>query len=360
MSTTDTLHSASSPDVARTGTYREALCEALYEEMASDSRVIVLGEDVGIYGGAYAVTRGLLDAYGPSRVLDMPMSEALIVGVALGAAMVGARPVAEIMYMDFITLVMDQLVNQAAKLHSMFGGQLSAPLVVRVQQGIGRGAGAQHSQSLEAWFAHVPGLKVVAPATAYDAKILLKAAIRDDNPVLFIEHKGLYPRKGAMAAAEEIGELGSALVVRPGADVTVVAYSNMLHVALDAAATLATEGVDVEVIDLRTLSPLDIDTVLASVARTRRAVVAHEAMLTGGLAAEIASCINENLFGQLLAPVRRVATPDVVLPAHVELERALVPDARALVAAVRCVVKGQTGEGRVQPTLTPEGPSRGE
>lgn len=333
---TDTLPNVHS--VERVGTFREALREALHEEMAADPRVIVMGEDVGKYGGAYAVTRGLLDTYGAARVLDMPMSEALIVGAALGAATVGGRPVAEIMYMDFVTLVMDQLVNQAAKLHSMFGGKLTAPMVLRAQQGIGRGAGAQHSQSLEAWVTHVPGLKVVAPATVFDAKVLLKAAIRDDNPVVFIEHKGLYARKGEMAGAEDNGVIGQAQVIRKGKDVTVVAYSNMVHTAQEAAVTLADLGVDVEVVDLRTLAPLDMNTVLDSVARTRRAVVVHEAMLTGGLGAEIATRINEALYSTLLSPVRRLATPDVVLPAHVQLERSLVPDAGAIVETVQALL----------------------
>jgi acetoin:2,6-dichlorophenolindophenol oxidoreductase subunit beta len=323
----------------RTVTFREALREALFEEMELDDRVILMGEDVGRYGGAYAVSRGLLDRFGEGRVIDMPMSEALIVGAALGAAAVGGRPVAEIMYMDFATLIMDQLVNQAAKLHFMFGGQLSAPLVVRVQQGTGRGAGSQHSQSLEAWFAHVPGLKVVAPSTPADAKGLLKSSIRDDDPVLFIEHKGLYARKGAAAGPAHTVPIGLAETQRAGDDVTIVAWSNMVHTALAAADQLAEEGVSVEVIDLRTLAPLDLDTVLASGRRTGRLVVAHEACRTAGLGAEIAAEVAEQLFGQLRAPVRRIATPDVVLPANTTLERALVPDAAAIVATVRDLLR---------------------
>ncbi len=318
----------------RTITYREALREALFEEMEADDRVIVMGEDVGRYGGAYAVSRGLLERFGDQRIIDTPMSEAAIVGAALGAAAVGARPVAEIMYMDFITLVMDQLVNQAAKLHYMFGGQLKAPMVVRAQQGIGRGAGAQHSQSLEAWLAHVPGLKVVAPATAADAKGLLKAAIRDDDPVMFIEHKGLYARKGTDPGSEHVVPLGVADIKRAGRDVTVVAWSNMLHAALAAAETLAGSGIEAEVVDLRTLSPLDMDTVLESCGRTRRLLVVHEACLTGGLGAEIAARVATDLFGRLRAPVRRLATPDVVLPANTVLERELVPDAEDITSAV--------------------------
>lgn len=314
-------------------TYRDALRETLTAEMAADDRVILLGEDVGAYGGAYAVSRGLLDRFGPDRVIDTPMSEALIVGAALGAAVAGARPVAELMYMDFVTLAMDQLVNQAAKMHFMFGGQYSAPLVVRVQQGTGRGAGSQHSQSLEAWFAHVPGLKVVAPATPADAAGLLRAAIRDDDPVLFIEHKGLYARKGPAPGDDHVTPIGSAHVIRPGRDVTVVAWSNMVHVALDAAATLNERGVDAEVVDLRSIAPLDIETVLDSVRRTRRLLVAHEAVLTAGLGAEITARVAETLHHDLLAPVRRVATPDVVLPANTALERELVPSAATLAAA---------------------------
>ncbi len=320
---------------SRVITYRDSLREALIEEMEADPRVILMGEDVGRYGGAYAVSKGLLEQFGERRVIDMPLSEGVIVGAALGAAMVGARPVAEIMYMDFITLVMDQLVNQAAKLHFMFGGQASAPIVVRVQQGIGRGAGPQHSQSLEAWFAHVPGLKVVAPSTPADAKGLLKAAIRDDDPVLFIEHKHLYARKGEAASPDHVVPIGSADVKRVGTDVTVVAWSNMVHTALAAAEQLAPEGISVEVVDLRTIAPLDMVTVLDSVRGTRRLLVLHEACRTGGLGAEVAAQVAEELYGELRAPVRRLAAPDVVLPANTALERALVPDVDAAVAAIR-------------------------
>lgn len=316
-------------------TYREALREALYEEMEADDRVVILGEDVGRYGGAYAVTKGLLERFGDRRVIDTPMSEALIVGAALGMAAVGGRPVAEVMYMDFATLVMDQLVNQAAKLHFMFGGQLDAPMVVRVQQGTGRGAGSQHSQSLEAWFAHVPGLKVVAPSTPADAKGLLKSAIRDRDPVLFIEHKALYARKGEAADAQHTVPIGRADVKQPGDDVTIVAWSNMVHTALAAAGQLAAEGLSVEVVDLRSLAPFDIETVLQSCRHTGRLVVAHEACRTAGFGAEVAAQVAEALHGQLRAPIRRVSTPDVVLPANTTLEKVLVPDAEAIAAAVR-------------------------
>jgi pyruvate/2-oxoglutarate/acetoin dehydrogenase E1 component len=323
---------------ARTATFRDALREALFEEMEDDPRVFLIGEDVGRYGGAYAVSRGLLERFGESRVIDSPMSEAEIVGVALGAAAVGGRPVAEIMYVDFMTLVMDQLVNQAAKLHAMFGGHLSAPMVVRVQQGIGRGAGPQHSQSLEAWFTHVPGLKVVAPSTPADAKGLLKAAIRDDDPVLFVEHKQLYPTKGEAADRDHVVPIGLADVKRHGTDLTIVAWSNMVLTALAAAEQLAQDGISVEVVDLRTLAPLDMPTVLASCRRTGRLLVVHEACRTGGLGAEVAAQVAEELFGILKARVRRLAAPDVAIPANSALERILIPDAEAIVRAVHDLV----------------------
>ena len=321
--------------------YRDALRQALWEEMTDDPRVMLLGEDVGRYGGAYAVSRGLLEEFGPSRVVDTPMSEAVIVGAAVGAACVGGRPVAEIMYMDFVTLVMDQLVNQAAKLHFMFGGQLSVPMVVRVQQGTGRGAGSQHSQSLEAWFAHVPGLKTVAPATPADAAGLLKAAIRDDDPVLFIEHKGLYGRKGPAPDPGAVVPIGVADIKRAGTDLTVVAWSNMVHTALAAADRLAEEGVSVEVVDLRTISPLDTRTILDSVRHTGRLLVVHEAVRTGGFGAEIAAVVAERLHDQLKAPVSRLATDDIVLPANTVLEAQLIPDAAAIVRRVRTIMEGK-------------------
>jgi pyruvate dehydrogenase E1 component beta subunit len=314
--------------------YRDALRRALYEEMKADPRVFVLGEDVGAYGGAYAVTKGLSAEFGTERVRDTPMSEAMIVGAAVGAAMVGGRPVAEIMYVDFITLAMDQIVNQAAKIHYMFGGQIKVPCVIRTQQGTGRGAGAQHSQSLESWFIHTPGLKVVAPATPADAYGLLRASIQDDNPVIFLEHKGLYAVKDEVPDEPYVTPIGVADVKREGSDVTLITYSRMLHVALDAAKQLAEQNVSVEVIDLRSLLPLDMDTVLRSVAKTRRAVVLHEAVLTGGLGGELSARINEALFSELLAPVQRVTAPDVPLPANVTLEKYLVPNAEQVKKAI--------------------------
>jgi pyruvate/2-oxoglutarate/acetoin dehydrogenase E1 component len=341
---------ASEADV-RQVTFREALREALREEMLIDSRVIVLGEDVGRYGGAYAVTKGLLDEFGPSRVIDTPISEALIAGLAVGAAITGARPVAEIMYVDFITLALDQVANQAAKYHSMFGNRGSVPMVLRTQQGHGRGAGAQHSQSLEAWLTHCPGLRVAAPATPADAKAMLTAAIRDPNPVVFLEHKRLYPRKGSVSSVHAADHPKAARVARAGRDVTIVTYSNMVHTAIDAADELErSDGVSVEVLDLRWLAPIDWRAVFDAVARTRRAIVLHEACLTGGLGGEVSARIHEELFDSLLAPVARVATPDVVIPAHLRLEAALIPGVADVVDATRRLVAsappGRRASGR--------------
>lgn len=322
--------------------FRDALREALREEMQRDPAVFLMGEDIARYGGAYAVTKGLLQEFGAERVIDTPMSEGTIVGAAAGAAMIGGRPVAEIMYVDFMTFAMDQLVNQAAKIHYMFGGQIRVPLVVRTQQGTGRGAGAQHSQSLEAWFAHIPGLKVVAPSTPADAKGLLKSAIRDDNPVVFLEHKALYPLKGDVPEDEYLTPLGKADVKREGSDVTLISYSQTLQLALQAADALASEGIDAEVLDLRSLRPLDIETVIASVSKTKRAVIAHEAALTGGVGAEISARLNEALFGELRAPIARVAAYDVPLPANSRLEKFVIPDVERISRAARNTMQART------------------
>jgi len=318
--------------------YRDALRRALYEEMKSDDRVFIIGEDVGAYGGAYKVTDGLLAEFGAERVRDTPLSEAVIVGAAVGAAMVGGRPVAELMYIDFATLAMDQIVNQAAKIHYMFGGQFSVPMVIRSQQGTGRGAGAQHSQSLESWFVHIPGLKVVAPAAPRDAYGLLKAAIRDPNPVMFLEHKGLYAVKGMVEDEEFVIPIGSADIKRPGTDVTLVTYSRMLGLALDVAEKCAADGVSVEVVDLRTLKPLDLDTLAESARRTGRVIILHEAVKVGGLGAEISAGLNDLLFGHLHAPILRVASHDVPLPANLELEKLIIPDEARLMSAIESVM----------------------
>jgi pyruvate/2-oxoglutarate/acetoin dehydrogenase E1 component len=324
--------------------YRDALRRALYEEMKRDERVFIMGEDVGAYGGAYQVTAGLLAEFGTERVRDTPLSEAIIVGAALGAAMVGGRPVAEIMYVDFAALSMDQIVNQAAKIHYMFGGQFRVPLVIRTQQGTGRGAGAQHSQSLESWFTHVPGLKVIAPAAPRDAYGLLKAAIRDDNPVVFLEHKGLYAVKGEVEDEEFILPIGMADVKRDGTDLTLITYSRALGLAIEAAEAAAARGISVEVVDLRTLKPLDVDTLERSARKTGRVIVLHEAVKFGGMGAEISAALHERLFGALRAPIQRVAAHDVPLPANLELEKLVIPDLGRLNAAIDTVMQYQRVE----------------
>jgi pyruvate/2-oxoglutarate/acetoin dehydrogenase E1 component len=315
--------------------YREALNEALHEEMARDPAVIVLGEDVGRYGGVLQVTRGLYDAYGEMRVCDMPISEAGIMGLAVGAAMTGLRPVAEIMYVDFSTLAMDQIVNQAAKARYMFGGKVGVPLVMRTQGGGGRGNAAQHSQSLEMWFVHVPGLVVVQPSTPYDAKGLLKAAIRSDDPVIFIEHKLLYNTMGPVpdATEEVLVPIGVADVKRAGRDVTIVATSRMVLLAWQAAETLAARGIEAEVIDPRTLKPLDLDTIVRSVEKTGRLVVVNEGPLTGGFTAEVAARVQRAAFDWLDAPIAQVASEDVPMPYNGRLELEAIPSVQDIVAA---------------------------
>lgn len=314
--------------------YVWAINDALREEMERDDDVVVVGEDITT-GGSFGATRGLLDTFGSQRVRDTPISEAVIAGLAAGAASLGLRPVVEIMFADFLTLAMDQIVNQIAKAHFMFGGQISMPLTIRAPQGGGLSAGPQHSQSLEAWFMHVPGLHVVAPSTPAEAKGLLKRAIRDDTPVLFLEHKGLYASKGDVPDEEYTTPLGEAAVLREGGDATIVAYSQIVTYALKAAQTLADDGISVEVIDLRTLNPLDIETVVTSVQKTHRVVIAHEAVTTGGAGSEIAAQITERALPYLdHAPVRVGASfsPIAFSPA---LERAILPDEADIVRAVR-------------------------
>lgn len=319
-------------------TYRQALNEALREEMLRDESVFVMGEDVGIYGGAYGVTRGLYDEFGPERVRDTPISEAAIAGAAAGAAMTGMRPVAEIMYIDFITLAMDQIVNIAAKSRYMFGGKLKVPVVYRTQSGAGRGIAAHHSGSWEAWFIHAPGILVVTPSTPFDAKGLLKTCIRDDNPILFIEHKMLYNVEGEVPEGEYTVPLGVADVKRPGKDVTIIAYSRMVHFALEAAEELAKEGIDAEVIDPRTLKPLDVDTIVSSVKKTHRAIVVHEACKTCGFGAEIAALIMEKAFDYLDAPIMRVAGADVPIPMSPTLEAEAIPSKEKIIEAVKKII----------------------
>jgi pyruvate/2-oxoglutarate/acetoin dehydrogenase E1 component len=318
--------------------YREALNQALHEEMARDPMVCVLGEDVGRYGGPFQVTRGLFEKYDEKRVRDTPISEEGFSGIAVGAAMTGLRPVVEILYIDFSTLSMDQIVNQAAKAHYMFGGKARVPLVIRTQGGGGRGNAAQHSQSLEMWYVHAPGLIVIQPSTPYDAKGLLKSAIRDDNPVVFIEHKLLYNTTGPVPDEEYLIPIGVADVKRPGDDVTIVATSRMVLFALKAAEELAQQGIEAEVIDPRTLKPLDMDTIVRSVEKTGRLVVVNEGHLTGGFTAEVAARVQREAFDWLDAPIMQVATEDVPLPYNGRLELEAIPSQQDIINAVLEVV----------------------
>jgi pyruvate/2-oxoglutarate/acetoin dehydrogenase E1 component/TPP-dependent pyruvate/acetoin dehydrogenase alpha subunit len=318
---------------------REALQEAMREEMSRDPNVFLMGEDIGLYGGAYGATRGLFEEFGPERVRDTPISEATIGGGAVGAAMSGLRPVAEIMYVDFTPLAMDQIANQGAKNRYMFGGKTTVPMVIRTEGGAGRSIAAHHSQSLEALWTHFPGIYVVMPSTPYDAKGLLKAAIRDDNPVMFIEHKMLYGVEGHVPDDDYIIPFGIADVKREGSDVTVVTYSRMVHRALEAADRLADEGISVEVIDLRTLKPLDTDALAASVRKTGRVVGVTEAYRTGSFISELATCIQEELFDWLDAPVIRVAAADVPVPMSEPLEDAAVPNVEAIITGIRQVLQ---------------------
>ena len=307
-------------------TYREAVREALRQEMQRDERVFVIGEDVGVYGGAFGVTMGLVDEFGDGRVVDTPISELGIAGTITGAALVGMRPVGEIMFMDFCTLAMDQLVNQAAKIRFMFGGGVKVPFVLRTPAGSGSGAAAQHSQSLENWFVHVPGLKVVMPSTPYDAKGLLISSIRDDNPVIFIEHKLLYNIKGPVPEEPYTASLGTAEVKREGRDVTVVATSVMVRRSLEAAERLSGEGIELEVVDPRTLKPLDEATIVRSVKKTGRVLIVHEACKSGGYGGELAAVVaGSEAFSYLDAPVVRLAGRDMPIPYNPILEHHTVP-----------------------------------
>ena len=316
-------------------TYRDALRQALQDSMRENADIVVIGEEVGAYGGAYGVTRDLISEFGPRRLIDTPISEAGLVGVAVGAAMTGLRPVAELMYVDFLGLVMDQLANQAAKIRYMFGGQIGVPMVLRTQGGTGRSAGAQHSQSLEGWIMHTPGLRLAMPATALDAYHLLRHSLTLPDPVVFIEHKALYTRRETVDLDAPAVPWGQAVVRRDGEHATLVTYSRMVHVALAAAETLAGEGLSLEVIDLRTLNPLDIATVAASVQRTGRAVVVSEGPLTGGVAAELAARVSEECFDYLEDPVVRLAGEDIPIPVSPALEGASIPTATLIAATVR-------------------------
>ncbi|HEY5460249.1 MAG TPA: alpha-ketoacid dehydrogenase subunit beta [Deferrimonas sp.] len=314
-------------------TYRDAVREALREEMLRDENVLIMGEEVGVWGGTYAVTRGFYGEFGDKRILDTSIAEEVIVGAAVGAAMGGLRPVAELMTINFSLVAMDQIVNNVAKIHAMFGSQARVPLVIRTPAGWGQLA-ATHSQSLEAWFAHVPGLLVVMPATPYDAKGLLKAAIRSDNPVMFIEHARLYGVKGEVPDGEYTLPIGVSDIKRPGRDVTIVSYSRMLHVALGAADELAKTGIECEVIDLRTLRPLDMAPVYASVEKTHRALIVEEDWTTCGMGAEIAARISHDRFDSLDVPVERMGQVEVPMPYAKNLEELMFPDEKSVAQKV--------------------------
>ncbi len=314
--------------------YREALNQALFEEMRRDPLVFTMGEGIAERGGSYKVTEGLFTEFGPERVMDTPISEASFTGCGVGAALVGTRPVVEILFVDFTGLIMDQIVNQAAKYEFMSGGQGKVPMVLRTQGGAGNGLAGQHSQSLEALFYHIPGLKVVMPATPYDAKGLLKASIRDDDPTIFIEHKLLYMTKGEVPEEDYIVPLGQADIKRPGDDITLITYSYMTLKCLEAAEVMQNEGISVEVLDLRTLTPLDKETILQSVEKTGRAIVVHEAVKRGGIGGDIAAMIMEEAYDDLDAPVMRIAGKNTTIPYNLELEKACIPTAEDIVEGI--------------------------
>ncbi len=319
-------------------TYREAVLDGLREEMARDPTVVMLGEDIGVAGGVFKQTEGLFERFGALRVVDTPISESGAFGIAVGAAMTGLRPIFEVMFGDFITLIMDQLVNQAAKVRYMSAGAVSVPLVVRTTMGIGANLGPQHSQSLYVWAAHIPGLKVVIPSSPADAKGLFKAAIRDNDPVLIFEDRLLYSRKGPVPDGDDVIPLGSASIKRPGRDLTIVALGRMVHVALDAAEILAREGIEAEVIDPRTLVPLDTEALVESVKRTNRALVVDGGARNFGAAGEIAMRLYEGTFDWLDAPIERLAGADVPIPLSRSLEPLTQPDVNAVVSSARALV----------------------
>ncbi len=319
---------------SRVITYRQALNETLRAELERDENVYLIGEEIGLFEGSYKITAGLLKDFGPKRVVDTPIAEEGFVGIATGSAMLGLRPVVEIMTINFSLIAIDQIVNHAAKIHGMFGGQAKVPMVIRTPGGGGQQLAATHSQNLEVWYAHIPGMKVVAPSSPADAKALLTAAIRDDDPVLFLENLALYNTKGEVPDGEQVGEIGRAAVAKPGRDVTIVSYSRGVVTALEVANQLEGEGVSAEVVDLRSLRPLDRETICASVRKTSRAVIFEDDMLSYGVGAEISATIGEGAFDYLDAPVRRVAAAEVPLPYAKPLERAAMPDAAALLRVV--------------------------
>jgi pyruvate dehydrogenase E1 component beta subunit/2-oxoisovalerate dehydrogenase E1 component len=321
-------------------TYRDAVREAIREALLADPRVFLMGEDVGRYGGCYAVTKGLLDEFGPERIRDTPLSESAFVGAGIGAALGGMRPIVEIMTVNFSLLALDQIVNNAATIRHMSGGQFAVPIAIRMATGAGRQLAAQHSHSLEGWYAHIPGLKVLTPATLEDARFMLAAALADPNPVLIFEHVMLYNRSGALRPDAGPVDISNAIVRRTGKDVTLVTYGGTLFKTLDAAAELAKEGIEAEVIDLRVLRPLDAETVLASVARTRRAVIVDEGWRSGSLSAEISARIMEGAFWELDAPVGRVCSAEVPIPYPHHLEEAALPQLPTIIAAAKATLGG--------------------
>ena len=318
-------------------TYAQALNDALREEMRADPRVFLMGEDIGHHGGIFRVTKDLIDEFGPERVRDTPISESGFVGLGIGAAMAGMRPVVELLFMDFALVAADQIVNQAAKLRYMSGGRVAVPIVIRAQQGGGRGNGAQHSQSFESWFAQVPGLIVVAPATPHDAKGLLKSAIRAGNPVVFIEHKLLYNTKGEVPEGEHTIPIGKAEIKRDGRDITIVSYSRTLLFALEAAEQLAQQGIEAEVIDLRTIEPLDMETIIQSIKGTARLLVVHESHSHCGLGAEIIARVYEQAPDALVTPARRLGAKHVPIPVAEPLENVVLPQPSDIVRAVEAM-----------------------
>lgn len=317
-------------------TYAQAINEAISEEMRRDESVFMLGEDIGVYCGAFGVSKGMLNEFGPERIMDTPISEPAFVGASVGAAMTGLRPVVEIMFSDFMSVCFDEIINQAAKLRFMFGGSVKIPMVLRTASGAGTGAAAQHSQSLDSILAHIPGLKVVVPSTPYDAKGLLKTAIRDDNPVMFLEQKTLYRTKGMVPEEEYTIDLGVADIKREGKDCTIVTYGRMVHLCLQAADELAKEGIEVEVVDIRTLLPLDSKTIIDSVIKTKHALIVHEAVQFGGFGGEIAGQIADSeAFYHLDAPIRRLGAKSTPIPFNPTLERETFPTVPKIVAAVK-------------------------
>ncbi len=340
MTMTETAAAAPAKASDRMIFFNQALNEAIDEELTLDPRVFVLGEEIGVWGGAYKVTADLLDKYGPSRIVDTPISEALIAGAAVGAAVTGSRPIAEFMYQDFMGIAMDQIVNQAAKNRYMFGGKATLPIVFRAATGAGSGNAAQHTQSLEAWFTHVPGLKVVTPSNPHDAKGLLKSAIRDDNVVCFFEHKGLYSMRGHVPEEEYLIPLGKANVARSGDAATIVTYARQVNFALQAAEILAADGIEIEVIDLRTLYPFDADTVVDSVHKTNRAMVLHEAVRFGGFGGEITAQIQELAFDWLDAPIKRLGAKHSPVPFSETLEFGSFPSVEQIVAGMHELLAG--------------------